>query len=129
MAGRPPIWDDPKAFEEAVDEYFAEQEESKLNPTWTGLALHLGFASRQSLEDYKLKEGFSYPIKKALAKIEENYEQGLFTRNPAGAIFALKNFGWRDTKEIKHEVQQGFLNVDPLADDPPNASTPKASEA
>lgn len=51
----------------------------------------------------------SYPIKKALAKIEENYEQGLFTRNPAGAIFALKNFGWRDTKEIKHsEVQQRF---------------------
>jgi len=100
-AGRPPIWDDPEAFEKAVEAYFVESDISKSNPTWTGLALHLGFESRQSLQDYKEKAQFSYPIKKALARIEENYEQGLFSRNPAGAIFALKNFGWKDRQEVE----------------------------
>lgn len=106
--GRPPIWTDPEKFAVAVDEYFAAAEISESNPTWTGLALHLGFESRQSLQDYKEKDGFSYPIKKALAKIEENYEQGLFSRNPAGAIFALKNFGWKDKQEVE---QSGGLKI------------------
>lgn len=97
--GRPPIWNDPDAFAEAVEKYFAEATIDP--PTWTGLALHLGFESRQSLQDYKEKEGFSYPIKKALSRIEANYEKNLFSRNPAGAIFALKNFGWKD----KHDVE------------------------
>ncbi len=101
QVGRPPIWDDPERFEQAVEAYFVESEIAKSNPTWTGLALHLGFESRQSLQDYKEKDQFSYPIKKALARIEENYEQGLFSRNPAGAIFALKNFGWKDKQEVE----------------------------
>jgi hypothetical protein len=107
-AGRPPIWDDPEAFEKSVEAYFATAEITKTNPTWTGLALHLGFESRQSLQDYKGKSEFSYPIKKALARIEENYEQGLFSRNPAGAIFALKNFGWKDKQEVE---QSGGLTI------------------
>jgi hypothetical protein len=95
---RPAKWEDPEAFEKAVDEYFSME----IRHTWTGLAIHLGFESRQSLEDYKKKDGFSYPIKKALLQIEANYEDGLWGKNPAGSIFALKNFGWRD----KHEIEQ-----------------------
>jgi len=95
-AGRPPIWTDPEEFSKAVDVYLNENN----NPTWTGLAYHLGFESRQSLQDYKEKPEFSYPIKRALLKIEETYENALFSRNPAGPIFALKNFGWRDKQEI-----------------------------
>ena len=102
--GRPPIWDDPEAFSKKVDEYF----ETDQSPTWTGLALYLGFESRQSLEDYKKREGFSYPIKKALLRIENQYEKNIATRNPAGAIFALKNFGWRDKQEIE---QSGGINI------------------
>jgi hypothetical protein len=97
--GRPLIWDDPEAFSKKVDEYFTQEEEP---PTWTGLALFLGFSSRDSLNDYKKKDGFSDPIKKALLRIERKYEQGIFnSRNPAGAIFALKNFGWKDKNEIE----------------------------
>jgi hypothetical protein len=70
--------------------------------TINGLALFLGFESRQSLYDYKEKKQFSYPIKRALSKVEQQYENQLFERNPAGAIFALKNFGWRDKQEIDH---------------------------
>lgn len=95
---RPATWEDPEAFANAVEEYFTTEKQ----PTWSGLAYYLGFESRQSLEDYKKKEGFSYPIKKALLRIEQIYESNLFKQNPAGSIFALKNFGWRD----KHEVEQ-----------------------
>lgn len=108
-AGRPPIWTDAEAFDKAVEAYFATCDSANSNPTWTGLAIYLGFESRQSLQDYKEKPEFSYPIKKALARIEENYEQGLFSRNPAGAIFALKNFGWRDKQEIATDGKMEIL--------------------
>ncbi len=105
--GRPPMWTDPQAFEKSVDEYF----ETATIPTWTGLALHLGFSSRDGLSYYhKEKPDFLHPIKKALARIESNYEQNLFTRNPAGAIFALKNFGWKDKQEVDQKTE-GKLEV------------------
>jgi len=102
--GRPATWTDPEAFGNKVEEYFTTCEIDKTNPTWSGLALYLGFESRQSLQDYKSKPDFSYPIKKALMRIEANYEQNLFSRNPAGSIFALKNFGWRDKQEVEQTI-------------------------
>lgn len=74
---------------------------------WTGLALHLGFSSRDSLNDYGKKPGFSDSVKKALLRIESKYEKAAFTaRNAAGPIFALKNFGWKDKTEIDQTVKQ-----------------------
>lgn len=112
--GRPAIWDDPVSFSKAVDEYFSNEGVH----TWTGLAIHLGFESRQSLEDYKKKDGFSYPIKRALIKIEEQYEQALFSRNPTGPIFALKNFGWKDKQEVDQNINGGISIKweDPISD-------------
>ena len=101
---RPPMWDDPIKFDKAVEDYFNGNE----HPTWTGLALHLGFESRKSLHDYGQKDGFSYSIKKALLRIEEQYEKGLIGRNPAGSIFALKNFNWKDKQEVE---QSGGLEI------------------
>lgn len=95
-----PIWTDPQAFSKAVDEYF----ETESIPTWTGLAIHLGFESRQSLWEYGKKESFALPVKKALLRIENVYEQNLNGKNPAGAIFALKNFNWKDRQEIELDV-------------------------
>jgi hypothetical protein len=100
-AGRPPIWDDPEAFDKSVDEYFSTEK----SPTWTGLAIHLGFESRQSLEVYGKKPEFSYSIKKALLRIERKYEEAISKGTPAGAIFALKNFGWRDKQEIDQKTE------------------------
>jgi hypothetical protein len=99
---RPPIWDNPEEFEKEVDKYFSENQQ----PTWTGLANYLGFESRQSLQDYKDKPGFSYSIKKALLRIEEQYEGlAIYSKNPTGAIFALKNFGWKDKQEIDQKTE------------------------
>ena len=115
--GRPPIWNDPEAFEKKVDEYFETQEQ----PTWSGLALYMGFESRKSLHDYGQKAGFSYPIKKALLRIEIMYESHLTKQNTSGPIFALKNFGWRDTQDITHNIPKGVLNLDPLDDTADNS--------
>lgn len=80
--------------------------------TKTGLALHLGFESRQSLYDYaKLSEKedatdldkeFSYIIKRATLRVENNYERMLAEKGvQTGAIFALKNMGWKDRTEVE----------------------------
>lgn len=95
-AGRPPIWSDPEAFSDAVDAYFEQEKDSA---TWTGLALHLGFSSRDSLNDYKKLPEFSDSVKKALLRIECKYEKAMM-KQPAGAIFALKNFGWIDKQVV-----------------------------
>jgi hypothetical protein len=96
--GRPRLWESVEDFERAVKRYFADKE---ITHTWSGLALHLGFTSRQSLQDYKSIDGFQPAIDFALLNIEVLYEERMqWAKNPAGAIFALKNFGWKDKQEI-----------------------------
>ncbi len=99
MIGRPPTWTDPIEFDKAVDSYF----ESTNEPTWTGLTLHLGFNSRQALNYYmEEKPEFLNSIKKALSRIESKYENiAIYSKMPTGAIFALKNFGWKDKQEVE----------------------------
>lgn len=99
---RPLKWTDPEEFAKKVDEYF---EDTTIKHTWTGLALYLGFAGRDGLWEYGKKERFSYPVKKALSKIETIYEERLDTKAAVGAIFALKNFGWTDKKELEHTIK------------------------
>lgn len=108
-AGRPPIWDDPDKFNDAVEEYF----NSETSPTWTGLAIHLGFESRKSLNDYADKPEFSYSVKRALQRIENKYEKAISANNPTGAIFALKNFGWKDKHEVDHTTKGDKIEAAP----------------
>lgn len=98
---RPAKYQTVKELEEAIEEYFAENPES---PTQSGLALHLGFASRQSLFDYKKKEEFSYTIKRAFMQIDEKHEQRLYENSNSGSIFYLKNRGWTDQLNITGKV-------------------------
>lgn len=80
-------------------------------PTISGLALYIGFESRQSFYDYEKKPEFTYTIKKARLTIEVEYEGQLQVGNVAGAIFALKNMGWKD----KTEIDQTVTNITPLS--------------
>lgn len=106
-AGRPPTWSDPEAFDKSVDAYFTECQELNEPPLWTGLALHLGFVSRESLWEYGKKPEYTDSVKKALTRIEAKYEKAAFTaRNAAGPIFALKNFGWKDKTESEQTIKQ-----------------------
>ncbi len=68
-------------------------------PTVTGLALALGFTSRQALLNYQGKKQFVDTVTRAKSRIEEYTEGRLFDRDGAkGAIFSLAhNFkGWKD---------------------------------
>lgn len=108
MVGRPPLYDSPESLQIAIDAYFSTCVADEQFPTITGLALALGFATRQSFYDYEEHEQYSYIIKKARLRVEHGYEQRLGTSSPTGAIFALKNMGWRDKTEtdttLKGEV-------------------------
>ena len=79
--------------------------------TISGLCYSLGFASRQSFYDYEKKGKFAYTIKRARLFIEKEYEMQLDAGNPTGAIFALKNFGWKDKQEIKHDGSMVSINI------------------
>jgi hypothetical protein len=72
-------------------------------PTITWLALFLWFESRQSFYDYEDNEMFSYTIKRARTFIEMEYEE-MLRINPTWAIFALKNFWWKDKTEIDQNI-------------------------
>lgn len=142
--GRPPRFESVEDLDKQIQEYFDSceyKETPSENPdeppaiqygdtiTITGLAYFLGFESRQSFYDYEGKKEFSYSIKRARLAIESNYEKKLSASSPAGAIFALKNFGWKDTQEIKHDIPKGIFNIDPLADDPTDDSTAEDSQS
>ncbi len=111
--GRPRIYINVQQLKNKIDEYFRFiKGESRItksrgtdiivwdrNPepaTITGLVLFLGFSSRSSLDYYEKNEEFSYIIKKARTLVEHEYEKRLYCDKPTGAIFALKNMGWRD---------------------------------
>ena len=98
--GQPPKYKSSEEMQEIIEEYFEISKNDKEPLTITGLALHLGFESRQSIYDYEKNGEYSYTIKRARLKIENFAEKKLFGISPTGAIFALKNFGWRDKQEI-----------------------------
>lgn len=87
------------AFNKMTGEFV---EYKKYTPTMTGLALYLGFVSRQSMLDYEKKPEFSGTIKNARLRIEHEYEKQLYMDKCTGAIFALKNFGWKD--KVENEI-------------------------
>jgi hypothetical protein len=105
---RPLKFKTPEDLQSRIDEYFNGGMNKKTMftkegieyevpiPTVSGLAIFLGFESRQSFYDYEKREQFSYTIKRARLFIEREYEELLQTANVTGAIFALKNMGWMD---------------------------------
>jgi hypothetical protein len=110
--GQPPKYKTSEEIQEKIDAYFVTEEVDGSPFTITGLALFLGFESRQSIYDYEKHGEYSYTIKRARLRIENFAEKKLFTSTPAGAIFALKNFGWKDKQEIdlNHGVKEPDLS-------------------
>lgn len=123
--GRPPFFETPDDLIKMIDSYFIHikgekvtkvDEEGNVIESWkrqpepatiTGLAIYLGFCSKQSLYDYGEKEEFTYPIKRARIYIECEYEKNLHGTTPTGSIFALKNMGWQDKQQQEHSGPDG----------------------
>jgi hypothetical protein len=113
--GRPPMFQSAEELQGAIDEYFNTGLHQKTIivgkgtnkqsvvigiPTITGLCHYIGFESRQSFYDLEKTEEFTYTVKRARLFIEMEYEEQLQVGNTIGAIFALKNMGWFDRKEL-----------------------------
>lgn len=117
--GRPPAYKTAEEMQVVVDDYFIQCEGEYLKdddgrhilnknghpvkvntkrPTVTGLALHLGLATRSALLNYQGKKEFMYTITRAKSRCEEWTEGMLYTRDGArGAEFSLRcNFKWDD---------------------------------
>jgi hypothetical protein len=67
--------------------------------TITGLALFLGFSSRQAFDDYEQNGEFAHILKQGMLRVEAVYEKKLHQQSSAGAIFALKSMGWNERSE------------------------------
>ena len=93
--------------ERIINQYFSITPENEY--TITGLALLFG--SRQSLIDYENRDDYSDIIKTAKLRVENSYEKQLRGKNSVGAIFALKNFGWRDKQEVEMNTNNNGLTV------------------
>ena len=107
-----------KELEKKIAQYFnslkyadKEGNERQKPMTVSGLAYYLGFESRQSIYDYKIRnkdEKSAYLIKRTILFIESQYETMLNkpSGNIAGIIFWLKNHGWKDRSEEQENNEQ-----------------------
>lgn len=139
--GRPPKYKTAKEIQKKIDEYFKMCEGHVITdddgkpfldkngipivvgvkpPTITGLAIALGFTSRQALLNYQAKEEFVDTITRAKALVERYAEERLFDKDGAnGAKFSLANNfdGWRERQQIEADVKNDVtINIE-LSDD------------
>lgn len=127
MVGRPPRYKTVQDMQVKIDAYFLDCEGQALTgdnglpildkygrevrigqhpPTVTGLALALGFTSRQALLNYQAKKEFVDAITRAKSRVEAYVEERLFDRDGVqGAKFNLSNNfrGWRERPEPEVE--------------------------
>ncbi|WP_426671259.1 terminase small subunit [Mucilaginibacter sp. McL0603] len=131
-------------LDDMIDQYFNDiegkstSEEEKINSasgqknikskpqqiTITGLALHLGFSSRQAFEDYEAKGKFADNLKRARLRVMADYEKKLHVTSSTGAIFALKSMGWNERTEKPTDVPANtVLKVEIIQTGPPLAAS------
>jgi hypothetical protein len=99
--GHPLKFATPEILKECCQRYFNSCRKAKRPITTTGLALALG-TNREVLMDYARNYGDRFTSVMLWAKtVCHNYaEERLYIGNPTGPIFALKNFGWKDTSYV-----------------------------
>ena len=129
--GRNPTFTSAEEMQEKIDAYFASCEPELLRDgdgtpmlnkngepvyvggrpmTIQGLALALGFTSRQSLLNYKAKREFVDTVTRARLRVEQYAAERLFDRDAQrGAQFTLAyGFGYaRDAEDGKNRETQG----------------------
>lgn len=132
--GRPPAFKTKEEMDEKIEAYFKACEgrplldqdgnvimkagkpviTDKKPPTVTGLALALGFNSRQSLLNYQAKKEFMDTIIRAKSRVEEYAEQRLYDRDGVqGAKFSLSN-NFKEWREHPNFQEGTELEDDPL---------------
>ena len=94
--------------------------------TITGLALFIGFNSRDEFNDYEENGEFAVILKRGHLCIEAIYEKKLHQQSPTGAIFALKSMGWNEKAEnLKPTDMVRFIKVKIIESGPQPVSSEK----
>lgn len=134
-AGRPPKYKNKEEIEERIEQYFKDCEGHVLTDeegntiynkygypmiidrkplTITGLALALGFASRQALLNYQGKQEFNDTITRAKSRVEQYAEERLFDKDgSSGAQFSLRNNfkGWNEEQKENQDALEKLDDV------------------
>lgn len=133
--GRPPRYKSKEEMQEKIDQYFKKCEGNPLKdengniifnkfgypvfidrrpPTVTGLALALGFTSRQALLNYQAKKEFVDTIARAKSRVEQYAEERLFDKDgSSGAQFSLRNNfkGWNADKKDDNQQLDSIVII------------------
>ena len=141
----------PEEMQEKIDAYFASCEGHILTddngkpildkfghpniidakpPTITGLALAIGFNSRQTLLNYQAKAAFRDVLIRAKSRVEMYTEERLFDKDgAAGARFSLQfNFkGWREDKDDENKAPVVNIICDIPKAAPTEAAAPEST--
>jgi hypothetical protein len=103
----------PRDYLDTVKQIRAYWEETgeidgkKVIPTITRLAKHLQFCECEAMHNRASKDDeIGKLIKSAIRDISTYWEQRLDSPSATGAIFWLKNRGWKDIQEIKVNDEQ-----------------------
>ena len=84
------VQSDPKEMEKQTLEYFEKCKEEGRRPTKPGLALHLGYESRQSLWYAKKNRGDEF--KRVIVMAHSMIEDYLLQQNEGMCIYQLKSY-------------------------------------
>lgn len=139
--GRPLMFKTKEEMQEKIDKYFEQCEGTEKvdadgnvftdkygDPilfgrkplTITGLALALGFNSRQALLNYQGRKEFNDTITRAKSRIEQYAEERLYDKDGAnGAKFSLANNfeGWKEKQQIEADVNSDLTISIELSDE------------
>ena len=114
MAGNPMFikkYDNPQELLEKIEEYFNTTPPKE--QTRAGLCVFLGITT-MTLCNYKngsQGDEIAEVVRWAYTRMEHKYEMDLNYRpNPTGPIFALKQYGWKDSQDVDVKAS-GFESV------------------
>ena len=115
--GRPRKFTDAESLYNSGMEYIDKVLGNGEHLTFTGLCIALD-TTRETFGDYESGKyddkdnRFSDSVKRLKQRCENYAENKLFANNPTGAIFALKNYGWKDKQDIEiNPDQDGVIKV------------------
>ncbi|RFZ85690.1 hypothetical protein DYU05_08865 [Mucilaginibacter terrenus] len=78
----------------------------------TGLALYMGFTSKEEFEKYEVKGRYKKLLRRARLRVELEYEKRVLQQAPTGAIFVLKTLGWTDKSALKQSQATKKLRIE-----------------
>jgi hypothetical protein len=120
VAGRPRTFTSAAELYRKGMEYVSMCQEKGEPILITGLCIHLGVWRERLIEyetgdydDHAPDHQFSQTIKKLKSYCENYAETIMLTSrfNTAGAIFALKNYGWRDVQELQGSFTASYDGI------------------